>query len=62
MRERTLARHGRVLSLIGAVIGIAFFNLIDGVFGLVQAVIALAAFFLIALLIFRIPQIGDDRS
>ena len=61
MRERTLARRGRLLSLIGTVIGVAFFNLIDGVFGLVQAAIALAAFFVMALLIFRIPQTGDDR-
>ena len=50
MKERVLGRQGRGLSLIVAVIGAAFFNLIDGVFGLVQAAVALAAFFVTALL------------
>jgi hypothetical protein len=52
----------RVLGLIVAVIGAAFFNLIDGVFGVVPAAAALAAFFVITLLILRLPQTGDDGS
>jgi uncharacterized membrane protein YuzA (DUF378 family) len=46
-------------AILATLIGIAFFNLVVGVFGLPAAIISLVLFVALAVMVFRRPQAGE---
>jgi hypothetical protein len=62
MRTTLTAAFHLVGAIAVALIGVTFFFAIIGVFGLLTAIGALALFVVLALLIFRRPQIEEMRS
>ena len=55
---RGFARRG-VGAIVTTLIGIAFFNLVIGVFGLSAAIVSLVLFIALAAMIFHCPQAGE---
>jgi uncharacterized membrane protein len=46
-------------AILATLIGIAFFNLVIGVFGLPAAIVSLVLFVALAVMVFRRPQAGE---
>jgi hypothetical protein len=61
MTRKTISPWRRPAAFVAALLGIAFFFIIIGVFGLSAAIMALVLFVVLAVLTFRRPQAEGTR-